>query len=1137
MYYLILSVLFLLTGCSNEEEWNSSQVNGNYTLKASIEDDNALSRTTVNDAGQVLWVADDRIGVFGNKSTKNEPFTLTGGIGETSGTFKGNLPVNEEAQLAYYPYTQDAELNGNVLTFTLPSEYTYTGNSNAPMLAMKGEDGNFRFRHLAGLLKITVDNIPEGAAKFVITSEGEYAPGLAGEVEVKDITAQNPVLTLKGTGNTTVTYHLDSGPKEERLTFFIPMPIGKYSKLSVSLIMDDDTSLFTKTISEIEVRRAVMITLPILETDSESTVTPDYVPIDWKETNMESMNLSSGEFTLAFNGNEMPAFRDSFSIIVLQTDTSAYLKRVMSSSVNGNRVTLKTMDAGMNELFRNTEFTLSLSPEEKSALTKSSTDKNTIYPTKIVQKNNDGTYIVLYDEQRMTRADLELGYRIPFVSKDLSGETIASSKEGNLTLSWESFIIDLALYAKAHFKFSEPIHEKYLNQHLKVKVSELENCNFSIGAEALLEMIPLMKMEGKYSLDEQGIPLFPDLLPSFYFVFPTAVPVAITLSGELLADCIFNGKAEIEIKGGVTFEANLNLGIEYNKQTDWQPMNTPPTANFTLHPLEAKGDVEINAKLAAYPKFEMKLYDFIGPTFVPKPYFKDTLKAGFYNQLGSVNDDYYGWTHKMYTGFEFYTGLKLDFLGMFEQEIELPFVEPIEQQIFNAPNKIELVTPTDGTRLQIGKTVSVTFNVSQMWLGESQPNPGVVVKFESENGHIDKNFILTDWEGNATAQWTPQNDKATLKAKVFDSTGEVLKEAIFTPVIETSNSALKEFYETSGGDNWYNNDGWLTNQDITTWYGIKPVSYDDTYILDLYENNLTGNVLLRNVDFVGGICIPFNPIQSLTIENCPGISSVALPGQGENLVVNTCSDESSSSLRIEAHDDKLKDVSIYNIAYQSLDFVASDKLEIDKLDIKNWDGEGSYAALKDGGNTSVKTLHVNNIHNCYPSISFQEIGELVIENYDTPQVDYAPLTIGDYNPTGTIDYANIDQSGNSLTEVHFAQKVRSVNIQNVFNKTNLQDFQRRLYITFQKGVKEVTVSNINVRTLAVWTPEAIDIYISNSTFDPALGCSFNGVETANNIYHLKNCNLIHRPSGTVETVFVDSFVGTSREIIDFLSKS
>ena len=144
------------------------------------------------------------------------------------------------------------------------------------------------------------------------------------------------------------------------------------------------------------------------------------------------------------------------------------------------------------------------------------------------------------------------------------------------------------------------------------------------------------------------------------------------------------------------------------------------------------------------------------------------------------------------------------------------------------------------------------------------------------------------------------------------------------------------------------------------------------------------------------------------------------------------------------------------------------------------------------------------------------------------------MNIGDYNPTGTIDYANIDQSGNSLTDVYFAQKVRSVNIQNVFNKINLQDFDRRLSIIFQKGVEKVTVSNINVRTLAVWTPEAIDIYISNSTFEPALGGSFNGVNTANNIYHLKNCNLIHRPFGEVETIFVASFVGTSQEIIDFL---
>ena len=185
LFYFILSMVVLLAGCSDEYDAGSNGVSGNYTLDARIENEDATqSRTTVNDAGQVLWTENDRIGVYGNLNSRNVPFTLASGIGTASGSFRGDLPTGEEAEMAYYPYDENAERNGNTLTFTLPADYTYTGNSNAPMLGVKNEDGTFRFRHLAGLLKIVIHGAPEDASKFVITSEGDNAPGLAGTSQV-----------------------------------------------------------------------------------------------------------------------------------------------------------------------------------------------------------------------------------------------------------------------------------------------------------------------------------------------------------------------------------------------------------------------------------------------------------------------------------------------------------------------------------------------------------------------------------------------------------------------------------------------------------------------------------------------------------------------------------------------------------------------------------------------------------------------------------------------------------------------------------------------------------------------------------------------------------------------------------------
>ena len=78
LFYTVLSVLAVLTGCRNEEDWGVKQSNGNYKIKTQIER-NVLpdSRTTINETHQVLWSEGDQIGVYGNKGTANLHFSLT----------------------------------------------------------------------------------------------------------------------------------------------------------------------------------------------------------------------------------------------------------------------------------------------------------------------------------------------------------------------------------------------------------------------------------------------------------------------------------------------------------------------------------------------------------------------------------------------------------------------------------------------------------------------------------------------------------------------------------------------------------------------------------------------------------------------------------------------------------------------------------------------------------------------------------------------------------------------------------------------------------------------------------------------------------------------------------------------------
>ena len=59
-------------------------------------------------------------------------------------------------------------------------------------------------------------------------------------------------------------------------------------------------------------------------------------------------------------------------------------------------------------------------------------------------------------------------------------------------------------------------------------------------------------------------------------------------------------------------------------------------------------------------------------------------------------------------------------------------------------------------------------------------------------------------------------------------------------VNERNSLALVALYESTDGDNWYNNDGWL-KAPVAEWYGVT-VSGDRVVGLDLGSNLLTGEI-------------------------------------------------------------------------------------------------------------------------------------------------------------------------------------------------------------------------------------------------------------------------------------------------------
>lgn len=273
--YYAIAAFIAITGCTKEEFSGNGSIKGNYTLKVEIEN-GSDTRTAVDNENRVIWVKNDQIGVWGNKRTVNACFKYNEMSDDGSiASFNGTLEDDEQPIAAYYPYRMEASLIDDKLSFTLPSEYEYTECSNAPMIGVKQENGNFLFKHLCGLMKLTLKGVPVGSSKLIISSEGENAKGISGQAIVTDIKRENAILTISEEGLNTVAVNVDAKEVSDK-TFYIPLPVGKYSQISVSYSMGDNV-YFQKTISDCQIKRGVILIMPEVPVLNEGEMLEEYL--------------------------------------------------------------------------------------------------------------------------------------------------------------------------------------------------------------------------------------------------------------------------------------------------------------------------------------------------------------------------------------------------------------------------------------------------------------------------------------------------------------------------------------------------------------------------------------------------------------------------------------------------------------------------------------------------------------------------------------------------------------------------------------------------------------------------------------------------------------------------------------------
>lgn len=265
----LAAVALAAMGCSQDEWAGQSVQKGNTTIIASFEGGGADTRTSVGQVSggknEVVWNKNDAFGLFytttQNPEAKAEEFTCPEADGSsTSAKFTGTLAPDVTTSYAVYPYQDGMKLNDNTVSMTLPETFDYTEASNGPMYADAQDiDSELHFKHLAGLLKLTVSShIKAEAKKFVITADKGIAGACTADLSS---TSPNPLLTLAGDGSKTITVNLNFGAETDAsTTFYIPILVGEYTTLSAQILGEGDKTLTAaKKWENVKVERAQML--------------------------------------------------------------------------------------------------------------------------------------------------------------------------------------------------------------------------------------------------------------------------------------------------------------------------------------------------------------------------------------------------------------------------------------------------------------------------------------------------------------------------------------------------------------------------------------------------------------------------------------------------------------------------------------------------------------------------------------------------------------------------------------------------------------------------------------------------------------------------------------------------------------
>ena len=239
---------FFLVACTPEEisYFPVDEVNTEMrTVILSVSSEASATKSAIADDLSFSWSAGDRIAVWAGSGTSGQFYTsepYASGNRYTvslAGTRSGYAVYPASAAVAAHASTTD-------LSVSLPATYDLSGITDAdwsplPMIALNEEGRNLSFKHVGGLLRLTVGDLTAATTKI----EVDLGHRITGSFTVAD--AANP-----GAATCIITTDDDTGAGRTYVTFTgftvtagrtvlnIPVPTGSYTGITVRKFAGDD---------------------------------------------------------------------------------------------------------------------------------------------------------------------------------------------------------------------------------------------------------------------------------------------------------------------------------------------------------------------------------------------------------------------------------------------------------------------------------------------------------------------------------------------------------------------------------------------------------------------------------------------------------------------------------------------------------------------------------------------------------------------------------------------------------------------------------------------------------------------------------------------------------------------------------